>query len=432
MLQSSMDKRVVITGMSVVTGLGHTLEDFLAALMANRSAIRRWTSLDTSNVYGKVGGDLADFNCETRAQQLRPDLPEEIFARMTRLMRRAPWSTRISMLLATDAFRDAGIYGSPGLAALCPVIVAGHNQNSRYISSQFVEFDAEPDYIDPLFSLHALDTDHGGSVSEVLKTGGPLYTVGGACASGNLGLRLAVDEVRFREADCALVVAPVLDIAPMDLHGMALMGAISFQSFNEDPAAASRPYDRRREGFVPSHGGAALIVESLDSALRRGARIYAEVLAVEASADGNHLPQPSSEGQVRAMRQALRRAGMRPDQVDYISAHATSTPLGDTTEIRSIKTVFGPHAYRLKLNAPKSLLGHTCWSAPTVETVAAILQMRAGRLHRSINIDDMDPEVDLDVCRHENTPWPVRVLLKNSFGFGGINCVALLSRYDGH
>ncbi len=427
-----MAKRVVITGMSVVTGLGHTLDEFLAALLANKSAIRRWSSLDTSRVYGKIGGDLADFNCESTAAQLGAHLPQDVSARMTRLMRRAPWSTKISMLLATDAFRDAGLYGAPAFAAQCPVIVAGHNQNSRYINSQLAEFAAEPDYIDPLFSLHALDTDHGGSVSEVLKTGGPLYTVGGACASGNLGLRLAVDEVRHRGADRALVVAPVLDIAPMDLHGMALMGAISFQSFNDEPSAASRPYDVRREGFVPSHGGGALVVESLESARSRGARVYAEVLAVEASADANHLPQPSTEGQVRAMQHALRSAGVQPDEVDYISAHATSTPLGDTTEIRSIKTVFGRHAYRLKINAPKSLLGHTCWSAPTVETIAAVLQMRAGLLHRSINIDDMDPEVDLDVCRAENARWPVRVLLKNSFGFGGINCVALLSRYDGN
>ena len=425
-----MRKRVVITGMSVVSGIGHTLEDFLAGLMANKSAVRRWTSLDTAQVYGKVGGDLADFSCEKRAAALQPDLPEEVFKRLARLMRRAPWSTRISMLLAGDAFRDARLFQTPAFAAACPVIVAGHNQNSRYINTQMAEFNAEPDYIDPLFSLHALDTDHAGCVSELLNTGGPMYTVGGACASGNLGLRLGVDEVRYREADCALIVSPVLDIAPMDLHGMALMGAISFQSFNDDPTAASRPYDRRREGFVPSHGGGALIVESLDSALRRGAKIYAEVLAVDAGADGNHLPQPSSAGQIRVMKLALRRAGVDPCDIDYISAHATSTPLGDIAEIRSIKEVFGAHAYKLKINAPKSLLGHTCWSAPTVETIAAVLQMREGTLHRSINIDDIDPEVDLDVCRDGNSRWPVRTLLKNSFGFGGINCVAVLRRYD--
>jgi 3-oxoacyl-(acyl-carrier-protein) synthase len=174
-----------------------------------------------------------------------------------------------------------------------------------------------------------------------------------------------------------------------------------------------------------------LVLESLESARRRGAHIHAELLATEAGSDGCHLPQPAQEGQARVMRRALEQARLRPEQIDFISAHATSTPLGDLTEIRSIKEVFGPHAYRLKVNAPKSLLGHTCWSAPVVEAVAAILQMNAGTLHPSINIDDLDPEVDLDVCRGEAVAHPVRYFMKNAFGFGGINAVSVFARYEG-
>jgi 3-oxoacyl-(acyl-carrier-protein) synthase len=153
-------------------------------------------------------------------------------------------------------------------------------------------------------------------------------------------------------------------------------------------------------------------------------------VSVAANSDANHLPQPSEDGQVRVMKRALQEAGVRPDEIDYVNAHATSTPLGDLTEIRSIKHVFGDHAYKLKINAPKSMLGHTCWSAPAVETVAAILQMRAGRLHRSINIDELDPEVDLDVCGDGNVERSIRYAMKNSFGFGGINSVSILKRYD--
>jgi 3-oxoacyl-(acyl-carrier-protein) synthase len=214
------------------------------------------------------------------------------------------------------------------------------------------------------------------------------------------------------------------------MHSLAVMGAVSCQSFNDEPERASRPFDVRREGFVPAHGGAALVVESLTHARARGARIYAEVLCVVANSDANHQSLPSEDGQAALMQDALRKAEVAPEQIDYISAHATSTPVGDLTEIRAIKRVFGAHAYRLKLNATKSMIGHTCWSAATVETVASVLQMRMGRLHPSINIDQIDAEVDLDVCAGRVAEWPIRHLLKNSFGFGGINCVSILKEFN--
>jgi 3-oxoacyl-(acyl-carrier-protein) synthase len=156
------------------------------------------------------------------------------------------------------------------------------------------------------------------------------------------------------------------------------------------------------------------------------------LLAAEAGADGSHLPQPSQEGQTRVMRRALQQARLRPEQIDFVSAHATSTPVGDVVEVLSIKEVFGPHAARLKVNAPKSLLGHTCCSAAVVETVAAILQMNAGVLHPSINIEELDPENDLDLCAGEGAvAHPVRYFMKNSFGFGGINAVSVFGRGEG-
>lgn len=425
-----MDRRVVITGMAVNTALGSDLDTFHSGLMANRSGITRWRSIPTGHVYGKVGGDLADFDPAAFLEGLASQIPPEVAKRLRRLMRRAPWATQVTMLVAVEVFRHAGLFETELDHESCALVVASHNQNSNYIQQQLVEFQEEPDYIDPLFSLHALDTDHGGSVSEVLQTKGPLYTVGGACASGNLALRLAVDEVRYRGAEHALVVSPLLDISPMDLHGMALMGAISYVAFNDAPEQASRPYDTRREGFVPSHGAGALVVESLDRARARGATIHAEILAIEANSDGNHLPQPSREGQARLMKKSLARAGVAPDEIDFVSAHATSTPLGDLTEIASIKDALGSHAYRTKINAPKSMLGHTCWSAPTVETIAAILQMKAGRLHRSINIDELDPEVDVDVLKDGNAECSVRRFMKNSFGFGGINSVGIFANHD--
>lgn len=426
-----MHKRIVVTGMSVNTAIGDTLDGFRDALMAGRSAISQWKAFPTERVYSKVGGDLSGYDVAAKLASLEPLIPADVYRRLRKLVARVPWTTKLSMLLAADGWRDAGLFDADYDPHRQAVVVAGHNLNALYQFNSRIQFEEEPDFIDGMTSLYSLDTDHAGCVSEVLQARGPIYTVGAACASGNVSLRAAVDEIRHHGAQVAMVVGAVLEFAPIDVHAMALMGAIAFQHFNDDPASASRPYDTRREGFVPAHGGATLVLEELDAAKRRGARIYAEVLGCAANSDGNHLPQPSEDGQAHVMSQVIAGAGLRPEDVGYVNAHATSTPLGDLTELRSIKRVFGAHAQRLRINAPKSMLGHCCWSAPTVETVAGLLQLRAGRLHRSINIDELDPEVDLDVCRDGPVDHAADVMLKNSFGFGGINCVSLWRAYSG-
>jgi 3-oxoacyl-(acyl-carrier-protein) synthase len=425
-----MNKRVVITGMSINTPLGDTLPQFLDGLMAGRSAVSNWKAFPTEKIYSKVGSDLSEYDVAGAVADLDGKIPADVHKRLRKLANRVAWTTRHSMLLATKGWLDAGLFEHNYDEDRIAVIVAGHNLNALYQFESRTRFEEEPDYIDGMTSLYSLDTDHAGCVSEVLQARGPIYTVGAACASGNVNLRAAIDEIRHHGAQAAIVVGAVLEFAPIDVHAMALMGAISYQSFNDQPERASRPYDSAREGFVPAHGGAALVLEDYDAARARGARIYAEVLGAAANSDGNHLPQPSQEGQRRVMTRLLGECGVKPNEVDYVNAHATSTPLGDLTELQSIKQVFGDHAYKLKINAPKSMLGHTCWAAPVVETVAAVLQMRDGRLHQSINIDDLDPAVDLDVCREGPVRHRVQTIMKNSFGFGGINCVSLLRSLD--
>ena len=423
--------RIVVTGMAINTPLGDTLGGFLDGLLAGRSALSRWKKLDVSRCYSKVGADLSGYDVDAKLRSFEARVPPDVWKRARKLVTKSPWTTKLSVLMAIEAFLDAGAMAGPIDLDRVAGIVAGHNINFNHQYQNRLQYAEEPDYMDSLLALTGLDTDHAGCVSEALGLRGPIYTMGAACASGNTALRAAIDEVRHHDVDMAVVVGAVLDFSPVELHAMAMMGAISFQSFNEEPEKASRPWDTAREGFVPAHGGGAIVVESLASARRRGARIYAEVLGVEANSDANHLPQPSEDGQARLMERLLARCGLEPERIDYINAHATSTPLGDLTEIRSIKRVFGAHAYRLKLNATKSMLGHTCWAAPVVETIAAVLQMRAGKLHPSIGIETLDPEVDLDVCRGtEAVTWPVRTLMKNSFGFGGINCVSILSRFE--
>ncbi|MCB9639184.1 MAG: beta-ketoacyl-[acyl-carrier-protein] synthase family protein [Myxococcales bacterium] len=416
--------------MAINTKLGDTLDGFYENLIAGKSGLVNWHFIKTDGIYSKVGGDLSDYDVDGKVASLKGQLSTDEWKRLRKIVRGAPFSTRLSMLCASDAWLDAGLDKAGIDPTRFSVIVSGHNLNKFYQYENDMQFLNEPDYMDPMAAVRSLDTDHAGSVAEVLNAQGSIYTMGGACASANVALRNAVDEVRYHEHDVAMVVGAALEFSPMSLHAMALLGAISFQSFNENPEKASRPYDLAREGFIPSHGAAVLVVETLEHAKARGAKIYAEVLGVEAMSDASHLPSPSLDGQARTMTRLLKVSGVTPDQIDFVSAHATSTPLGDMTELGSIKKVFGDHAKNLKINAPKSMLGHTCWSAPAVETVAAIMQMQKGWLHPSINIENKDPEVDLNVCANEPVQHQIRLMLKNSFGFGGINCCSLLKRYE--
>jgi len=424
-----LKKRIVVTGMSINTPIGDNLDSFLNNLLAGKSAITRWKTLDSSRIYSKVGGDLGEYNIQAKIESYKGRIPDDIYNRMHKFAGKFPFSISVSLQIAVEAFLDSGYINEIKDGNNIATVIAGHNLNQKYTFENHDVFNDEPEFVDGLFALYGLDTHHVGSVTDVLQLHGPAYTVGGACASGNVALRCAVDEIQLHDVNVAAVVAPMLDYSQLDMQGMAIMGAISYKSFNDTPEKASRPYDSKREGFIPSHGAAALILEDLDHALARGAKIYAEILGVESSSDGCHLPQPSQVGQARLMKRLLKNAGVKPEEVDYINAHATSTPLGDLTELRSIKDVFGAHCQKLKINAPKSMLGHTCWSAATVETVAAILQMNKGELHPSINIDELDPEVDIDVCRNEKKKHEVNILLKNSFGFGGINSISLIKKY---
>jgi 3-oxoacyl-(acyl-carrier-protein) synthase len=424
-------KRIVVTGMSINTALGDTLDGFLENLLQGKSGISKWKSLQTEAIYSKVGGDLGGYDIKGKMESYRGAIPEPIFAKFSKYVNKSAFSIGMTLQVAVEAFVDAGYIDAIEQDNNIATIVAGHNLNQKYSYANYDIFKEEPDFIDGLLGLNGLDSHHVGMVTDLLQLHGPAYTVGGACASGNFALRCAIDEIMMHNVPMATVVAPILDFSELDLQGMAVMGAISIKSFNDAPEQASRPYDLKREGFVPSHGAAALVVEDLEHALARGAKIYAEILGVEASADGCHLPQPSRQGQARLMNRLLSNCGVKPEEVDFICAHATSTPLGDMTELNSIKDVFKEHAYSLKINAPKSMLGHTCWSAAMVETVAAILQMNKGELHPSINSETIDPTVDLDVCRGGRQTYNVDLFMKNSFGFGGLNSVSLIRKFKG-
>lgn len=426
----TLQKRVVITGMATINPLGDTLDSYYKNLIEGKSGIKIWKSLDLSQVDCKIGGDLGDYDFNEALDKLRGKLSEELHKKLRKLFRTMTFSNKAATLTAIHAFLDADLFGVAIDPFRMSVLVGGHNFNSNYVLGNIRQFDEEPAYIDPLCGIEALDPNIAATISEVLKVQGPTYTLGAACASGNIALRDGYRDIFSNESDISLVSGAIFDMSAVDIHAMAFLNSVVVDpEYLEKPEKASRPFDKNRCGFVPSHGTGSFILEDLEYAKRRGARIYAEVLGVAANANADHLPTPSEEAQAYLMKSLLKRTGIRPEEVDYVNCHATSTPIGDIREINAIKKAFGSHAYRLKLNAPKSMLGHVCWAAPIVESIAGILQMKHGRLHPSINIEDLDPEVDLDVCKDGPVDHEINIMLKNSFGFGGLNSCSLIKRY---
>jgi 3-oxoacyl-(acyl-carrier-protein) synthase len=421
--------RLVVTGMAINTPLADELDLYLRALLDGRSAISRWRSIDVSRIACKIGGDLGGYDVDGKLDVLRGTGAQSTaaVARAAKLVKKVPWSAGLSAVLAIDAWRDAGLFDVPIDVTRSGVLVGGYHLSNTYHQRNVRTFDADADAIDALYALQSIETTQAACISEILGLRGIASLVSAACASGLYALRSAADEIREHQLQIAVVVGAATDLSALDLQALAILGAVSQDNFNDDPERASRPFDVRREGFVPAHGAAAIIVEDAAHAARRGARVYAEISAVETSADASHSAQPSEDGQCLAMARALDAAGLDSDAVDYINGHFTATPLGDVVETRAISRLFGDHARRLKSNATKSMIGHTMGASGIVELVGGILQMRASRLHPTRNVDEIDPAVTLDVCANGPAACRVRHFMKNAFGFGGLNASAVVA-----
>jgi 3-oxoacyl-(acyl-carrier-protein) synthase len=421
--------RAVITGMATINPLGDDLDTYYANLLAGKSGIKRWASLDISRVDCKIGGDLGDYDCAAALEALRASLDPDLHKQLRKLFRTMTLPNKTATLCALKAWSGAGLFtqGARPEDDRISVMVGGHNFNSRYVFEQNLQFLKEPAYVDPLYGIEALDPNIPGTICEVLRARGPAYNIGAACASGNIALRDGFRDIITGECDVSVIAGGFWDMNEPDINAMGILTALVLEPYFQDhPEEASRPFDKRRCGFVPSHGAAALILEEYEHAKRRGAPIWAEVLAVAANSNANHLPAPGGEAMGALMKRVIERAGIAPDEVDYVNCHATGTPAGDMKELDAVKFALGKRAYSVKLNAPKSMLGHTCWSAPLVEMIGGILQMKNKKLHATTNIDELADGVDLDVCAGGNQATAARTMLKNSFGFGGLNCCSLI------
>jgi 3-oxoacyl-[acyl-carrier-protein] synthase II len=287
-----------------------------------------------------------------------------------------------------------------------------------------------PDRVSPFFIPGIITNMASGRISIQLGAKGPNSCVSTACATGNHAIGDSFRIIQRGEADAMLAGGSEAVISSLCVAGFSNCKALSTR--NSEPERASRPFDKERDGFVMGEGAAVLLLEALESALNRGATIYAEVIGYGMSADAYHVtaPAPEGEGAFRSMQHAVCDAGLRPEEVDYINAHGTSTPYNDVNETIAIKRLFGPHAYRLAVSSIKSMIGHTLGAAGAIEGVATILSLKRGILPPTINYDFPDPECDLDYVPNKARQVPIRVALNNSFGFGGTNATLAFRRYE--
>ncbi|MEX0760286.1 MAG: beta-ketoacyl synthase N-terminal-like domain-containing protein, partial [Tistlia sp.] len=305
------------------------------------------------------------------------------------------------------------------------ILVAGSNLQQRD-TWENTRRQAAGRAINPRYGLAFLDSGQVGCLGEIFALRGLGYSVGGASASGSLAIFQAWHWLRSGLLDACLVVGANSDLSPLELEAFELLGALGGAGWEDRPEQACRPFDRRHGGFLWGQGSGALLLERQEAAAARGAPLLGEILGAAVAMDGNHLPDSSAEGELRAMRGALAAAGLGPEAVDYVNAHATSTPLGDETECAALRSLFGARAGAVRVNATKGLTGHCLSAAGVVETVACLLQLEGGFLHPNRNlVEPIDPLLGFVGARAE--PASPRVMLKNGFGFGGFNSSLLLA-----
>ncbi len=410
--------RLVITGISALTPIGLDAKTTWENLVNGVSGVDYITSFDATNYPVRIAAEVKGFD------------PAKFMPRKE--ARRTTRAIHFAIALGRMALEDAGLEiteenaervavimhtGGGGISDIYDATLDLLNKGPRGVSP-FVIPNVMPNAVSCQISIH-----------EGIK--GPVVTGAAACASGNMAFIDALRILWLGEAEAAVVGGVESGINPVAIASLARAGALSRR--NDDPPRASRPFDKNRDGFVFGEGGAAFIVETEEHARRRGAHIYAELVGGAVTGDAFHItaPPPGGEGAARAMRLALQRSGLAPEDVDVISAHATSTPLNDVAETQAIKAAFGDHAYKVAITATKSMVGHLLGGAGAVSSFAAVMSVYSDVVPPTINLEEPDPECDLDYVPNEAREMPVRVAISNGFGFGGQNAVVVFRKYTG-
>jgi 3-oxoacyl-[acyl-carrier-protein] synthase II len=409
--------RVVITGLGAITVLGSSIPLFWDGLLHGRSGIRKITQFDASNLPCQIAGEIPDFD------------PEQFIDRKE--SRRLARSAQASLGAAIQAVADAGLPETMPEPERSGVVfgtaIGGLDRFEEGIT--LMRFHGS-DRLNPFILPSGIPNLSAFLISRHFQCLGANTTIATACATGTQAVGEGAEFIRNGRADIVIAGGCEALIRDFSIAGFCAMRALPV-NYNHNPSAASRPFDAKREGFLFSEGAAALVLENLEHAKKRGARIYAEVGGHASSADGFHVaaPEPEARGPIRAMRWALADAGLEPHQIDYINAHGTSTPLNDVTETKAIKAVFEEYAYKVPISSSKSMLGHAMGASGALEAIVCALTIHHGIIHPTINYENPDPECDLDYVPNQALHAKVDATLSNSFGLGGQNACLVLKRY---
>jgi 3-oxoacyl-[acyl-carrier-protein] synthase II len=413
------DRRVVITGMGVVTPLGNSVETFWSNLRNGVSGIGIIDAFDTSGYDCKIGGQIRDFD------------PKPFF-KNPKDVRRTDRFTHLAMAAAKMAVADSGIdIDNLKQRDRFGVIVGTGIGGLKTLQDQLqILLTRGPGRNSPFTIPMLVPNMAGGVISMEFGLRGPNLCIVTACATSNNAIGESWRIIKFGDADIFLAGGSEASIVEIGVAGFSAMKALSTR--NNEPERASRPFDRDRDGFVMSEGAGIVVVEELEHAKARGAKIYCEITGYGVSADAYHMtaPPPDGEGAARAMKLALEDARISPAQVDYINAHATSTDIGDLCETRAIKQIFGDHAYKVSINATKSMTGHLLGGAGGIEMAACALAIRDSVIPPTINLENPGEECDLDYTANVAREKKVRVALNNSFGFGGHNATLVARAFE--
>ena len=411
-----MKRRVVVTGLGVVTSLGRAVDIFWDRILRGESGVGPITLFDVSGFRVQFGGEVP-WNAESE----NIANPKEL--------RRLDRFTQFAMAAAADAVSDSGLDFSKEDPFRCGVVIgSGIGGLSEFESQHERLLHKGVDKVSP-FTIPKLMVNSGsGHVSSMYGIKGPNFAVATACASAANSIGEALRSIQYGDADIMVAGGSEAALTPMGLAGFQNMRALSFHS--DAPQKASRPFDMHRDGFVLAEGAGVVVLEELEHARGRGGRIYGELMGYGASGDAGHITQPDDEGRgaARAMSMALADARLNPDRVQYVNAHGTSTPLGDKAETVAVKRVFGDHARRLAISSTKSQLGHTLGASGGIELVVCALTINRGVIAPTINLENPDPDCDLDYTPNVARDAAVDVAMSNSFGFGGHNASLVLGR----
>ena len=409
-------RRVVVTGAGAVTPVGNTAEEFWTALTQGKSGIGPITRFDASPLPTRIAGEVKGFD-PLRYIEKKDDRKFDPFL-------------KYAMACGVMAVEDAGLDLERVDKTRFGVLVgSGIGGITTLLENHKVLLEKGPDRVSPFFVPMIIVNMASGLLSMRFGAKGPNSSVVTACATGNHAIGDAMRIIQRGDADVMIAGGAEAIIIPLTFAGFCQMKAMSTR--NDDPSRASRPFDATRDGFVCGEGGGLLVLEALDHALARDARIYAEVVGYAMTGDAYHMtaPDPEADGAARAMARALRDAGVEPSAVGYINAHGTSTPYNDKSETMAIKRVFGAHARKLAVSSTKSMTGHLLGAAGGIEAIATAFAIHHGVLPPTINYETPDPECDLDYIPNHARKQDVEVALSNAFGFGGTNATIVLRKY---